>query len=145
MMFSKWLAELHAKGEIDTEMTDELRDLVSAVLACQKKGTLNLEITVEPSGSRMVSVVCKVKPKPPIQPEVGMFYVDRIGDLHREDPLQQTLPLGEIDPRGPGQIVEQTDRGPALVDLGTGELVDHELPDAPPIAGAGDTQPPVSD
>lgn len=35
MMFSKWLAELHAKGEIDTEMTDELRDLVSAVLACQ--------------------------------------------------------------------------------------------------------------
>ncbi len=145
MMFSKWLSELHAKGEIDTEMTNELRDLVSAVLATQKKGTLNLELTVEPSGSRMVSVVCKVKPKAPTQPEVGMFYVDRIGDLHREDPWQPALPMAEIDPRGPGQIVEQTLDGPSLVEMTTGELIDHDLPAAPPIAGDGDAQPPVAD
>jgi hypothetical protein len=97
--FDDWIAG-HARGTLNEEATAALGELVSAVSDLKKKGTLTIEITVEPTGTsgRMVMVGARVKTKVP-QPdaELSVRYVGDGGTLHRDDPYQQRLPVGQPD------------------------------------------------
>lgn len=92
-LFSKHIAGL-AGGQVDAVLTAELADLVQAVSAMQKKGTLTLKITVDPVGSsgHAVQMTVDHKTAPPRpQPDGSVLYVGDGGSLHRSDPYQQQL------------------------------------------------------
>lgn len=107
--FSDWLVD-HAQGDVDVEMTLALAEVVQAVAAHGKKGTVTLKITVDTAGSggRTVETSCVVDAKAPTaDPERSIFYVGDKGSLHRDDPYQRRLPLKRVgDPPLPGTTKE---------------------------------------
>lgn len=92
--FSEWVAD-HAHGTLDDQLTFALREVVKAVSDLQKKGSLNLKITVNPAGSggRTVFLVGELTAKPPCaEPEASIFYVGDGGGLFRDDPYSVRIP-----------------------------------------------------
>jgi hypothetical protein len=102
--FSEWVTD-HAQGAVDDEMTLALADLVQAVAAHGKKGTVTLKVTVEPAGSggRTVETSCLVEAKAPQpDPEKSIFFVGERGSMERDDPYHKRLPLKRVgEPRLP--------------------------------------------
>lgn len=88
LMFADWMRG-HARGSVNDEATAELADVVEAVTELGKKGTVTIEVTVEPSGrggqSVILAAVVKTK-KPEPAPEAGLFFVGDHGALHRNSP-----------------------------------------------------------
>lgn len=96
-LFSSWLAG-HSRGNVDAEMTAAMAEVVEAVAHLEKKGKVVLTFEVEPAGSggRTVVVRGEVATKPPLPAaEASIFYVGDAGTLHRDDPFQGRMPLGE--------------------------------------------------
>lgn len=96
-MFHKWLSD-HARGTLDQEATAALADLVEQVAHLERPGKLVLELKVEVAGSggRTVVIGGKVTTKPPEPaPEQSIFYVGDSGSLHRDDPYQGRLDVGD--------------------------------------------------
>lgn len=128
LSFSAFITE-NADGVLEDRATAELRDLVQAVLAQQKKGTLVVELTVNPAGGsgRMVRIAGNVTAKPPkAVPEESLFYATRDGGLTKDDPFQPSM--FEAPPASPtdGTVVAP----PPGVNASTGEVA-HELPPPP--------------
>lgn len=85
------------RGKTHTEVSAAMRELVSAVEQTRKKGSLALTITVTPGkaeGVLEVSSALKLAP-PKHDAAVSIFYSDA-GNLVREDPNQQQLPLRDV-------------------------------------------------
>lgn len=122
--FSEFITE-HARGQVDDEATATLVDLIAAVTATGKKGSMSVVIDVKPSGTRMVQVSASVTAKnPEPDAEVGVFYVDSDGHLRRDDPYQERLPIADIDPSGPTRVHVVDNTGAVRdVDLSTGEII----------------------
>lgn len=96
--FALFLQEAR-KGGLHTEMSEETANLTKRVVETGKAGSITLTLTIKPHGADgMVSVADKVVVKTP-RPEVGAtyFFADEHGNLQRNPPNQQTLPLREID------------------------------------------------
>lgn len=91
-LFSTWLAQ-HQHGTLDLELGDAVTQLTDAVLRLDKKGTLQLTITVEPQKGVGVAVAAKTTLKAPENDPVASFYfVDAQGRLTRRDPQQPLVP-----------------------------------------------------
>lgn len=79
-------------GQLVIQCTDELQDLITAVVEHNKAGTLNLKLKVEPNGDNAVTIISEVKTVVP-KPGVGkaIFYADQGGNLSRRDPRQRDI------------------------------------------------------
>lgn len=97
--FAAVLQEMN-KGRTHTELSTALQDVVMAVLATHKKGTVTLQIDISKSKAMgMVELTDTVKVKlPEADRSTSMFYVTDDGNLTREDPKQMSLPLAVAEP-----------------------------------------------
>ena len=95
-MFARALAEV-SHGDLASQASEQLAQLVAAVGETAKKGTLTIVLEIKPRGhdSGQVEVSGTVKtsiPVPDIAP--SMFFVHE-GQLVRDNPRQMKLPFGD--------------------------------------------------
>lgn len=89
--FVEWL-EQYKKGEIDGELTHELRTLIEAVQETGKPGTITLTLKVSRKGERQVNVIEDVKVKTPTHDRSEtIYFVDQHLNLQRNNPDQGVL------------------------------------------------------
>jgi len=89
--FVEWLGD-HKKGEVDTELTHQLRELIATVQEVGKPGTLTLTLKVSRKGERQVTIVEDVKAKLPLHARAeSIYFVDQNDNLTRNDPRQGVL------------------------------------------------------
>jgi hypothetical protein len=91
--FGAVLQELD-KGRVHTRLSELLTQLVAAVVDTGKKGSLTLQLVVEPNKDDVTYTVSpKVKLASPEEERGTLFFADDDGNLTRTDPRQQVLPL----------------------------------------------------
>ncbi len=82
------------KGRVVDAASDELAEVVRAVLDTSKPGELTLKLKIKPQGKgdNAVIVSAEVKAKRP-QADLpdALFFADIDGDLLRDDPTQQRI------------------------------------------------------
>lgn len=90
--FVAWL-EKHKRGEVDTELTHELRTLIDAVQETGKPGRITLTLKVSRKGERQVTVREDIKVSTPAHDRAeSIYFVDsQTGNLQRNDPRQGVL------------------------------------------------------
>jgi hypothetical protein len=90
--FADWFLE-HRKGHPHREMGLRLRELAEAVEETGKPGTLTLTIKVEPmkGGGPALVVSDKIALKAPEDRPGAVNFVDKNGDLIRNDPNQMSI------------------------------------------------------
>lgn len=99
--FAATLAEL-AGGKVHNRLSEQLHDLTQAVTATGKKGTLTLQLTLEPlkrgqTDTLQLTAATKLSaPEGDEQRPVTVFFADREGNLTRNDPNQLALPLRSV-------------------------------------------------
>lgn len=100
------------KGKVVDACSEELAEVVRAVLDTDKAGKFTLELTVKPQGRGELSIVllAKIATKVP-QADLpdAIFYTDLDGGLHRDDPNQRELftptdGLGDIIDAKTGEV-----------------------------------------
>jgi hypothetical protein len=92
--FHEWLAK-HRRGEASEEWAERLAEVLHAVRAHGKNGSLTIKIDIEAKG-RTVLVVDTITAKiPEADRECAIFYVDGAGNLVRDDPGQHVLAFPE--------------------------------------------------
>lgn len=135
----------HARGTVADDAQAELLDLIQAVSATGKEGSVTVKLKAKPSGNRTVMLGFEVTSKvPQADPEVGVFFVDRNGVLTKDDPTQPKLPMAEVDPGGPAQVAVVTGNQPGevvQVDPATGEIIAN-TPDPAAVADVAPDQTP---
>ena len=97
-----------AGGEIASELTAALADVVAAVNETRKVGSLTLSIKVRPNSDSTVMVTTDIKAKAPEPPRGDtLFFTTTDGSLRRDDPKQRDLPLREVaEPDGEAKEVK---------------------------------------
>ncbi len=93
-------------GGLHGELSDSLHELVEAVAEHGKKGSLTLQVIVEPMGDgSTVRVTDKIKMAVP-EGERGaaIYFIDQDGNLTRKNPAQIELPLREVGERKAGEV-----------------------------------------
>lgn len=84
------------------EATMVLADVVRAVDETGKEGSVTITLKIKPAkhGGPEKTLVCEVKAKKPIaEIAPAVFFSNEEGDLHRYDPRQEEMPLGEAGPK----------------------------------------------
>jgi hypothetical protein len=115
--FTLWLDD-HRDGALTDEITAALADVTAAVAQFGKPGSVTITLKIEPKG-RAVAVADDVKVKAPAADRIGdIYFPDADGNLHRDDPAQQRLPLSELDGLG----------GLRVVNFDTGEITSNTIP-----------------
>jgi hypothetical protein len=101
--FADFLAE-HNQGASHTQASLQLQELVTAVAATGKKGSVAVTVAVEPmkaNPSAMVTIVTVTAKVPTDPPKAAVFYADDDGNLTRDDPAQPTFEgLRDVPTRG---------------------------------------------
>lgn len=92
-LFADWLTE-QRKGLTHDELTDALHDLIAAVNATGKAGTLTFQVKIAPlkkTGNvlEVTDVVKLVLPKP--ERDASIYFTDDEGNLSRQDPNQPSF------------------------------------------------------
>ena len=105
-MFSETIFQINNGGTV-AELSDALKDVVAAVRAAGRSGSITLTIKVAPAmkgATDVLTVEAKVKTKLP-EPERGatIFFATDDNRLVRSDPKQQMLPLRVVDIDAPGK------------------------------------------
>lgn len=108
--FAAWLCQLGG-GKTETELTDNLRELVQRVEETGKKGSLQLTISVQPlkANPDLVVVHDEIKLRKPEHDRKPSTFWQQDGALLRNDPNQRSI----FD-----EITQQN------VDVTTGEVED---------------------
>lgn len=144
LTFAEELAHL-ARGTLNDEATMALAELVEAVAHLGKKGSLTLDVTVEPAGSggRTVTIAGTVKVKAPQpDPELSIRYVGEAGSLHLDDPYAKRLVgIPHVDADGNVKVVERDGTVRRLTDDEVGALPRMADDPAPPAPTQEDPQP----
>lgn len=97
-------------GQFITDLTDELYDVVKAVMEQRKPGTISINLAFIPTG-RSVAVAASFKGKKPEEPRPSTtFFVSDDGALMRDDPRQPKLPLREVVDNSTGEIRDVADQ-----------------------------------
>lgn len=94
------------RGRPVEEATAALADVVRAVDETGKAGSVTITLHVKPAkhGGPEKTLLCEVKSKKPIADIApAIFFSDDDGDLHRVDPRQEEMPLGEVPMTGGGR------------------------------------------
>jgi hypothetical protein len=87
------------KGRPVEEATMALADVVRAVDETGKEGSVTIVLKIKPAkhGGPEKTLIAEVKSKKPIADIApAVFFSDNDGDLHRVDPRQEEMPLGEV-------------------------------------------------
>lgn len=89
--FADWLRE-QGQGRTHDELSEGLADLVSAIQATGKGGSIVLTINLKPlekGNTNAIIVTDKVTVKAPqLERKSSVFFPDEAGNLHRSDPNQ---------------------------------------------------------
>ncbi|MBK1883694.1 hypothetical protein JIN85_14850 [Luteolibacter pohnpeiensis] len=96
-MFAKVLGEI-SHGDLASQASEEMANLVKAVSETNKSGSLTLVISVKPRGhdSGQVELAGELKPKCPIKDVApSMFFTTEHGQLVRDNPRQKQFQFGE--------------------------------------------------
>jgi hypothetical protein len=83
-------------GEMVEELTENLAQVVNAVLATGKKGSLTLKLNVDPAskGDAVVTITDDIKVTIPREKKAGtLMFALPSGSLQRQDPRQTELNL----------------------------------------------------
>lgn len=102
------------QGGLHSELSEQLAELVAAVAAHGKAGSLTVTLNVKPAempGAIVVSDDVKSKVPQPDKP-ASLFYSDDHGNLSRRDPRQPELPLRKVE--GGAAAGDDTDDGKAV-------------------------------
>jgi hypothetical protein len=97
--------QMVGKGTFTAKLADELQRLTSAVKQTGKKGTLTLSLTVAPlkagnTDNLIVTGKSLLKaPEDDSANPTSIFYSDDAGNLTRDDPRQETLPIRGLPTR----------------------------------------------
>jgi hypothetical protein len=86
------------KGRPVEEATIALADVVRAVDETGKEGSVTITLKIKPAkhGGPEKTLIAEVKAKKPIaEIAPAVFFSNDEGDLHRFDPRQEEMPLGE--------------------------------------------------
>lgn len=99
--FLRVLGDLRG-GLVATDAGQKLEEIIKAIRTSGTKGELTIKLTLKPVGSqnKEIHVSAQVTHKKPNNPDIEertTFFADDRGQLHRDDPAQNKLPLG---PRG---------------------------------------------
>jgi hypothetical protein len=92
------------RGRLHSELSDGFAELVAACMEHEKAGTLTLTIKVKPSKdgeSVQISDDLKIK-APEADRSPSVFFTDRHGNVSRNNPRQDELPLREVAGRRAG-------------------------------------------
>lgn len=97
----------HAKGRANDEMTVQLAQLVQAVKDTGKKGSITLQLVVEPDKKveNVVRIEDKISASIPKESRASMWYTDDDGQLHRDDPAQTAM----WEKSGQGKLADNPD------------------------------------
>ena len=91
MTFHEWIKQ-HARGDLDSQMTEALNEVAGAVALLDKKGSVVLKLEVGKTGGRLI-VAGKVEVKAPeADPEAGLYFLGDEG-LTKDDPFQMKWDL----------------------------------------------------
>lgn len=84
------------KGRCAQEASDALARIVKACRETGKKGKLTLALTIKPTSTEMMVIdeITEKIPKP--DAAASVFYDDENGNLTRNDPNQEELPLVQM-------------------------------------------------
>ncbi|MCC6227193.1 MAG: hypothetical protein IT195_12420 [Microthrixaceae bacterium] len=91
------------KGKIDSDLTQQLSDVVGMVKTAyaegvKKPGELTIVIKVEPLTDDQVALSVESRAKgPKLPPESAILYVDEHNRLATDNPFAYRLPLGELE------------------------------------------------
>lgn len=109
--FAAALQELN-RGRVHDELSRELQRLVEAVVDTGRKGTLTLQLTINPTGDTgAMSINDQISVKAPRHDRAAsLFFVTDDANLVRHDPRQMELPLREVAgiDRRTGELKEAT-------------------------------------
>ncbi len=92
--FGAFLHE-HRGAGLHNELGEGLAEVVAAVLAHQRKGSVTVKINISPSdiqGAVVVTDKVELKAPEPV-PDPSLFFGDDHGNLSRRDPRQVELPI----------------------------------------------------
>jgi hypothetical protein len=97
--FADVLLEL-SKGRVHADAAGKLQEVIAAVVDTRKPGALTLTLRVAPDkADGMVRVTADLKTKVPQLDRESLFFVDAGGNLRRDDPRQQHLPIQLVTER----------------------------------------------
>jgi hypothetical protein len=91
----------HAKGSIDAEAGEKLRELAAAVAETGKKGSVSVVLAVAPvpRSDGMVALTATVTAKiPDHDPATSVWFTDETGVLSRQHPSQMSA-FPDLPPR----------------------------------------------
>jgi len=93
-------------GQAEVELSDALTEAVQRARDTGKKATVSISITIEPKGASgqyflTDDIKCKL---PAFAKEKTILFGTPDGNLLRDDPHQQKLPLRELDDAAPSSI-----------------------------------------
>jgi hypothetical protein len=97
--FATTLQEI-GSGALAAKLAEQLQELVNAVVDTGKKGTIAVQLTVgplKPGNVKNLITTAKTTLKTPEDDTSSVFFVDKDGNLTRDDPDQPTLPLRGLD------------------------------------------------
>lgn len=113
-VFIRWIRE-HLDGDTLAELDEGFREVMGAADISGRKTTMTLTVEADKKG-RTLAVKSDVKTKIPSPPrDADIFYPDRDGNLHREDPTVPKLPFGNV-------VVLDTSEPRRVADMTTGEI-----------------------
>lgn len=90
------------KGRVDTDLTQQLADVVGMVKTAwhegiKKPGELTIKIKVEPLTDDQVALSIESQAKgPKLPPDTSILYVDEHNRLATDNPFAYRLPIGEL-------------------------------------------------
>lgn len=126
IMFSQTLANM-TRGHVDAFLTDEMGELVKAIMETHKGGEITLKLKLKPEIAahevQAITITPEVSKKMPSEKQVpAMFYPSHDGELHRNDPRQRLIPgVQPVDERrttrAPMTVDADQDDRPARVDI----------------------------
>jgi hypothetical protein len=114
-MFPETILQIN-NGATVTELSEALQQVVGAVRAAGKNGSITLTVKVSPASkgsANVLMVESQVRTKLP-EPERGMtiFFATEDNKLVRNDPKQQMLPLRVVEIGAqPKELKEGVNRG----------------------------------
>lgn len=81
------------EGLLHSELTEGLAECVQAVIDLNKKGSITLKLSIEPSGKDQKTIFIKdsVKIDAPEDRPKSLFFSDGRGNISRRDPNQMAL------------------------------------------------------
>lgn len=102
--FMDFLRE-HRSGRTHDEITDQFQELVAAVVAEEKAGSITITFKIDHI-SDGVEVHSTIAVKPPKKdPGTSIFFVTPDNNLVRNDPRQEEIKLRELSPSTPAKAL----------------------------------------